>query len=85
MLNRSLRLVLAGGALFALAGCATTDEWNTWWAHPTHFASGSHLGFSVKNREGTSAHVTRANIAMAREQAWWGKAVSVSQDRILER
>ncbi len=38
-----LRWLLVGGALLAVAGCATGEEWATWKAHPTHFASGEHL------------------------------------------
>jgi len=79
-----LRLVLAGGAL-VLAGCATAEEWETWKAHPTHFASGEHLFFSARNREGRAPRVTRQDITLAREQGWWGKPVTVSQEQILER
>ncbi|MGH7314456.1 MAG: hypothetical protein ACREJV_14875 [Candidatus Rokuibacteriota bacterium] len=71
--------------LLTLAGCATTEEWEAWKAHPSHFASGSHLGFSVRNRQGTSSQVNREDIATAREEGWWGKAITVSQEAILER
>lgn len=71
--------------LVTLAGCATTEEWETWKSHPSHFASGSHMGFSVRNREGTGSQVGREDIAAAREEGWWGKAITVSQEAILER
>lgn len=80
-----LRLLLVGGALVLIAGCASNEEWSTWREHPSHFASGSHLGFSVRNRAGTATRVTRQDIAMAREEAWWGKPITVSQEQILER
>lgn len=80
-----LRLVLVGGALLVAGGCATGEEWSTWQAHPTHFASGDHLAFSVRNREGASVQVSRQDIAMARDQGWWGKPVTVGQEEILER
>lgn len=85
MSSHRVRLLLIGSALLAAAGCATGEEWQTWKEHSTHFASGDHMSFSVRNREGTSAKVTRANIAMARTEGWWGKPLTVSQDQILER
>jgi hypothetical protein len=85
MRRESLRVVLVGSVLLAAAGCATSEEWATWKAHPTHFASGDHLFFSTRNREGASPRVTRQDIALAREQAWWGKPVTVTQEQILER
>jgi len=71
--------------LVALAGCASSEEWETWKTHPSHFASGTHMGFSVRNREGTSSRVNREDIASAREEGWWGKAITVAQEAILER
>jgi hypothetical protein len=78
------RLLILVGALFAVAGCATGEEWQTWKEHPTHFASGEHMTFSMRNREGDSK-VTRTDIAMARTEGWWGKPITVSQEQILER
>lgn len=80
-----VRLALASAALLAVAGCATSEEWSTWQSHPTHFASGDHMFFSIRNREGTAPRVTRQDIALARDQAWWGKPITVSQEQILER
>ena len=80
---RSTWVLLMGGVL--VAGCATSDEWSTWKSHATHFASGEHMNFSVRNREGSAARVTRADVAMAREEGWWGKPVTVAQESILER
>ncbi len=71
--------------LVVLTGCATTDEWETWKSRPAHFASDSHMAFSLRNRVGTSAQVKREDIAVAREEGWWGKAITVSQEAILER
>jgi len=82
-MNRTM-LTLAGLLLLA-AGCATHDEWTTWRQHPTHFASGDHLSFSVRHPEGASATVTRKDVALARDQGWWGKPVTVAQETILER
>ena len=80
-----LRLLLFGGVLVAVTGCATGEEWATWKAHPTHFASGEHMAFSVRNREGGSPQVTRQDVTLARNEGWWGKPITVGQDQILER
>ena len=81
------RLLVSSAVIVGLllAGCASTEEWRTWREHPAHFASGDHLSFSVRNTEGKGPHVLRRDLAMARDEAWWGKAVSVGQDQILER
>ena len=72
-------------ALLLLVGCATSEEWTTWKEHPTHFASGDHLRFSWRNGAKETARVTRNDVAMARDQAWWGKAITVEQAQIIER
>jgi len=68
------KLFLTGLVLLGTAGCATKQEWETWAAHPAHFAS-----------EGTPPRVTREDLAAAREQGWWGRPVTISQAEILER
>jgi hypothetical protein len=79
------KILLGATALFAVSGCASSDEWQTWREHPTHFASGDHLFFSTRNTEGSAPRVTRQDIAMARDQGWWGKPITVEQSAILER
>ncbi len=71
--------------LVTLAGCATKEEWEAWNSRPAHFASDSHMMFSLRNRVGATSRVTRQDIATAREEGWWGKAITVSQEAILER
>jgi hypothetical protein len=80
-----LPVLLLGGSLLLATGCATSEEWKTWKEHGTHFASGEHMTFSVRNREGSAPRVSRQDIAKARDEAWWGKPVTVSQEQILER
>ena len=79
------KLLLAVSALLAASGCASGDEWQTWKEHPTHFASGDHLFFSTRNTEGSAPRVTRQDIALARDQGWWGKPITVNTEQILER
>jgi hypothetical protein len=76
---------LALPALLVLFGCATSEEWATWRSHPSHFASGAHLTFSVRNTEAKAARVTRQDVVFARDESWWGKPVTVDQQQIIER
>jgi hypothetical protein len=71
--------------LLVVFGCASADEWATWKEHPAHFASGEHLTFSMRNREAQAARVTRQDVALSRDQNWWGKAITVDQQQIIER
>lgn len=85
-MRRILALSLPLGAAFLIvAGCATHEEWEIWKSHPYHFASGSHFGFSMRNRAGAPARVTRNDIELARQQDWFGKAITVSQEQLLEK
>jgi hypothetical protein len=84
---RALPELFVLGSLL-LAGCASRTEWTTWREHPTHFASGNHLEFSIKNTENvedTAPRVTRHDLARARQEGWWGELVAVSEKQILER
>ena len=85
MQNRYWTAAWIGGIALMLGACASSEEWSTWRMHPTHFASESHLEFSVRNRDNGSPHVRRQDIAMARDEGWWGKPVTVQQESILER
>jgi Flp pilus assembly protein CpaB len=80
------QFLLGMAVLLATAGCASTEEWTTWKEHPTHFASGDHMFFSVRNQaDNSAAKVTRQDIALARNEGWWGKPITVSQEAIQER
>ncbi len=82
---RHLRLLVIGTVAVVTASCASSEEWATWKEHPTHFASGEHLFFSLRNREGQAAQVTRQDIASSRSEGWWGKPITVSTEQILEK
>jgi hypothetical protein len=79
------RLMVLALALAALSGCASSEEWNTWYTHRTHFASGDHMSFSIRTPDTGGGRVTRTDLAMARNEGWWGKPVTVSQAEILDR
>ena len=79
------QLPLLCGVLMVVAGCATNEEWATWKQHPTHFASGDHGFFSIRNRDEGAKRVTRQDISLARNQGWWGRPITVAQEQIQER
>ncbi|MBI1847520.1 MAG: hypothetical protein HY294_04235 [Candidatus Rokubacteria bacterium] len=85
MSSHRLSVLLLGGVLLAATGCATGEEWATWKSHGAHFASAKHMGFSLRNTEGGTPRVTRTDVALARDEAWWGKPITVGQEQILER
>jgi hypothetical protein len=85
MLGKHWRPLVIGTALLLAGGCATSEEWNTWRSNKSHFASKEHFDFSMKNRSGSAASVTRSDLAMAKGQSWFGQPVTVAQEQILER
>ena len=85
MQRKHWRSFVLGASLFVFGGCASSEEWEVWKSNSSHFASGEHFSFSMKNREGKGAAVTRADVALARQQNWFGRPVTVSQEQILER
>ncbi len=76
--------LIAGIALFAGA-CASSEEWAEWRKHTTHFASGDHAFFSLRNnKDGSNPKVYRSDIEAARTENWWGKAITVNPDQIFQ-
>ena len=82
MRTRMLAVLLLSGVAVATGACATSEEWADWQKHSSHFATGDHLFFSVRNREGTPPRVTRGDLQMARAEEWWGKAITVTPEQI---
>ena len=67
----------------ALAGCASSEQWNEWRSHSSHFASGDHMSFSLKN-QGKTPRVRAGDTKMASAQSWWGEPVVVRPDQIFQ-
>jgi hypothetical protein len=80
----SLASVL-GGVMLLTGACATSEEWSEWRSHTTHFASGTHGMFSLRNNnDGSNPKVARTDIEAARQENWWGKAITVSPEQIFQ-
>jgi len=72
--------------LLLTGACATREDWNVWMSHTTHFASGEHGLFSIRNdKGGANPRVSRTDIQDAGQQNWWGiYAVTVNQNQIFQ-
>lgn len=76
---------VVGGVMLFTAACATSEEWAEWRSHNTHFASGTHGMFSMRNnRDGSNPRVSRTDVEAARQESWWGKAITVSPEQIFQ-
>lgn len=77
-------MLMLGVVLFTGA-CATSEEWSEWRSHTTHFASGQHGIFSLRNnKDGSNPRVSRLDVDAARTETWWGKAITVNPDQIFQ-
>ena len=80
-----LRITIALASLVgvvATAGC-TAQDWREWRSHSSHFASGDHMVFSLKN-QGSTPKVSSADTRLAASQSWWGEPVVVRADQIFQ-
>lgn len=86
MRSRIIRATLIVGVLFLTSACATSQDWREWRAHNTHFASGEHGFFSLRNnKDGSNPKVYRSDIEDARNQTWWGLyAIRVTPEQIFQ-
>lgn len=64
--------------LLVQAGCATPEQWQTWRSHNTHFASGQHAAFSVRNPGTEAERVRRTDPEKALAQDWWGRPLPMA-------
>jgi hypothetical protein len=75
-------LLLLSAVMFSMSGCSSTkawqgtalSDWQIWAQHSSHFASGSHLAFSLKSHP-TPASISEADKAVASREEWWGQLV----------
>lgn len=82
---RMPKAILVAAATLLAAGCASSEEWMDWRGHSTHFASGQHATFSLRNnKDGSNPRVSRGDIEAARSENWWGKAITVSPEQIFQ-
>jgi hypothetical protein len=65
------------------AGCASSEQWKEWKSHSSHFASGDHMAFSLRN-QGKTPRVSRQDQRVAAGQSWWGDPVVVRADQIFQ-
>lgn len=79
VLTALLLVFAAGGA----SGCATSEQWNEWLKHPTHFATGDHLWFSLRN-QGSTPNVRQRDTQLASTERWWGDPIVVRPEQIFQ-
>ena len=82
----AIRAALIAGILFLTGACASSDDWGMWRSHSTHFASGEHGFFSMRNnKDGSRPSVSRSDITASKQQDWWGVyAINVTPDQIFQ-
>jgi hypothetical protein len=67
-------LPLLLGSVILSTGCAATHrEWEVWRAHPTHYATGNHMTYSLGNVVGGAPRVTPELVDQAKGEGWWGR------------
>ena len=77
--------LLVGGIVMLSSACATSEEWSEWRNHTTNFASGTHGVFSLRNnKDGSNPRVSRSDVDAARQETWWGKAITVNPEQIFQ-
>jgi len=82
MRKRILAAMLLSGVAMAAGACATPEQWSEWRQHSSHFATGDHLFFSLRNTEGAPPRVTRRDLDLSRTEAWWGRTITVTPEQI---
>ena len=86
MRSRIFGATMIVAVAFVFGACASGEDWKVWREHNTHFASGEHGMFSLRNnKDGSNPKVTRSDIDDARNQNWWGiYAITVSPSQIFQ-
>jgi len=73
MRHRSFLPLMLGLVLLSTGCAATHREWEVWRAHPTHYATGNHLAFSMSNAVGGAPRVTPEMMETDKSEGWWGR------------
>jgi hypothetical protein len=86
MRSRIMRITLIVGMIFSTGACASREDWGVWKSHSTHFASGDHATFSMRNnKDGSQPRVSRSDITASKQQDWWGVySINVTPDQIFQ-
>ncbi len=86
MRSRITGATLTVAVLLLTGACATSEDWKVWREHTTHWASGEHSFFSMRNnKDGSNPKVYRSDLDDAKQQNWWGiYAVTVSPNQIFQ-
>ena len=73
-------------AVLLLTGACTSEDGKVWLSHNTHFASGDHGLFSLRNnKDGSNPSVYRSDIEASRQENWWGiYSITVSPSQIFQ-
>jgi hypothetical protein len=71
-------LLLVAAVMFSMSGCASSQDWVYWREHPTHFATGGHMTFSMKNDNVYYPTVTEDDVKRAKDYSWWGDEVPLA-------
>ena len=78
-MRKKIGLVVIGVVLAGGIGACTKNPYGIPPGGP-HFASGSHLAYSV--RGGDKPKLTRAEFDKAQKEAWWGTAIVYNIDEL---
>src|SRR5258706_9515180 len=73
MRPRPFLTLILGSVILSTGSAAAHREWEVWRAHPTHYATGNHLSFSMKNMVGAAPQVTPELMDQAKGEGWWGR------------
>ena len=79
MRSRITRITLIVGMLFFTGACASREDWGVWRSHSTHFASGDHATFSMRNnKDGSQPRVSRSDITASSSRTGGASTPSTS-------
>ena len=86
MRSRIVPVILILAVPCLSGACASAADWQVWRSHTSHFASGEHGLFSLRNnKDASNPRVARSDMENSRQQTWWGiYAINVDQSQIFQ-